>query len=374
MRNVFQRIFESVRLKLHKETSAGKEAVYDCAESVMAAGYGSAVVCSCSRFIIGIAAFLFFLAAGTGLPFVRSLSFGSIEKAYANGPVPEFDFQIRIDHAPEDTKGLDFMVPKESIPEEEYLELNEETLKKNGFPLDCELASYEKEGAVSYSVHNKNGNLDSAWLVEWKGSLEAMGYKTGYDFVTTLGQETRIVLFDEKGNVLAVSDPFKAYASKPRKFMGEITYDAATGEVMSNGFPGGIDPDPSEKDKEMDPADTFFMVVALLAVLTVVALVTTVLELITGLFFRLKPIWWVIPVNLLSNLVFNLLLIICCFFLPVSYWLYVVIGELAVVAAEYGIYRQIYKDLSNKRLLIYSVVANVISAVIVIILTADALG
>ena len=63
-----------------------------------------------------------------------------------------------------------------------------------------------------------------------------------------------------------------------------------------------------------------------------------------------------------KNLFFNLLLIIFCAFFGVDYYVYIAVGEIAVIAAEFGVYRLIYKELSSRRLLLYSIVANLFSA------------
>ena len=101
-------------------------------------------------------------------------------------------------------------------------------------------------------------------------------------------------------------------------------------------------------------------------------LITIILEMIVGLFFHLKPIWWVIPVNLLTNIIFNLLLVIFCFIFGMNYYAYVAVGEIAVIAIEYVFYKQIYKEIDPKRILIYSVVANVISAGLGLLVTSGA--
>ena len=191
------------------------------------------------RILAGAAVMLSVLFSGIGLPGVFGTSFGRIGQAYANAPVPRYEFEITIKNAPEGTWGVDFLVPKDKIPEEDYLELNEEALSEQNLPLDCELAAYEMDGAVSYSAHDKNGSFDSR-LGEIDGNLYAYGHRAGYDLVSKLGKETRLILFDEEGNVLAVSDLFKAYGSRPKSFKGEISFDAATGEVVSNGLVGGV--------------------------------------------------------------------------------------------------------------------------------------
>ena len=318
---------------------------------------------------VGAAVFLLFVASGISLPGISGGIPGGIGAAYANAPVPRYCFDITVKNAPEGTSGIDFLVPKDSIPEDEYTELNEEVLSERGLPADCEIAGYELDGAVSYSVHDSKAESFRE-LSEQDGDYHVWQFENGYDLVKELGQETRLVLFDEGGTVLAVSDPFKAYESKPRSFRGEISFDASTGEVISNGMAGGLTP-----EGEIDPggndgsgggsviASIFLGLLLLVGAFIGALVITILLELIVGLFFHLKPVWWVIPVNLITNLAFNLLLAIFVYLLGMNYYVFVGIGEVAVIAVEYLLYKSIYKDMPPKKLLIYSIVANVISAV-----------
>ncbi|MBR2532347.1 MAG: hypothetical protein IKE56_06765 [Lachnospiraceae bacterium] len=317
---------------------------------------------------VGAAVFLLFLASGISLPGISGGIAGGIGAAYANAPVPRYCFDITVKNAPEGTSGIDFLVPKDSIPEDEYTELNEQVLSERGLPADCEIAGYELDGAVSYSVHDSEAESFRE-LSEQDGDYHVWQFENGYDLVKELGQETRLVLFDEEGTVLAVSDPFKAYESKPRSFRGEISYDASTGEVISNGMAGGLTP-----EGEIDPggndgsgggsviASILLGLLLLVGAFIGALVITILLELIVGLFFHLKPVWWVIPVNLITNLAFNLLLAVFVYLLGMNYYVFVGIGEIAVIAVEYLLYKSIYKDMPPKKLLIYSIVANVISA------------
>ena len=103
--------------------------------------------------------------------------------------------------------------------------------------------------------------------------------------------------------------------------------------------------------------------------MAVCGLLTMLLEFLLALAFRLKPAGWTLLVNLCSNLSFNFLLLLCCLMLknPVPYWTYVFAGEAAVIVIEFLVYRSIYgKTHSHKRILAYTVTANLVSALFVI--------
>ncbi len=118
-------------------------------------------------------------------------------------------------------------------------------------------------------------------------------------------------------------------------------------------------PDPNMPDNGQG---IFAEILIFMVLLGTASLITMILELIIALIFRLKPVWWVIPVNLVSNLIFNLLLIVCCYLMGIRYGTYILVGEIVVIVLEYLVYTQIYRDTGRKRLAAYCIVANLVSA------------
>ena len=129
-----------------------------------------------------------------------------------------------------------------------------------------------------------------------------------------------------------------------------------------------------EPDEPYTGGGTIVEMIIFMVLLGAASLITIVLELVIAFIFRLKPVWWVIPVNLVSNLVFNLLLIVFCYIMEMSYIGYILVGEIIVILLEYLIYTRIYQTTSRKRLLIYSVAANTVSAVLPLFAAVMVLG
>lgn len=311
-------------------------------------------------------------------------SAGFAHPAFANAPVPMYFFTITVENPPEGSFGVDFLVPEDSIPAEEYTECNEAALTDAGFPADCGLVSVKEDGYVSYMCHDINGyfagefmktgqNAETETEAETGGesgekdpaSLRNVGYDSGYKFLTGGDcPDVRLCVIDRAGEVLAVSAPFEVRKSTAHVYYGDIVFDAASGEART------IIP---EKNTGGGPADWIFFILASLAVMAVVALITMIIEFLLAFAFGIRPAGWTLLVNLCSNLSFNFLLLLFSSQRdhPVPYWGFVFVGEIAVVIIEYLVYRSIYgKTISHKRILAYTITANLVSAVFVIFMAA----
>ena len=108
---------------------------------------------------------------------------------------------------------------------------------------------------------------------------------------------------------------------------------------------------------------------ALFGVLGVVWLVlalgvTIVIELLTGLCFRMRPVRHVIIINLITNPVMNILLLLLT--LSVNgggvYWIALAILELIVCGFEFWFYTRKYRDRKKWVLLVFTLTANALSA------------
>ena len=324
-------------------------------------------------------AFWRFLRAAVGIALFFAFfflpAFSGPRDVYANSPVPQYDFSVTVKNAPEGAYGVDFLIPKECIPEEEYTDYNE-AIAESGFSRDSGIVQYAEDGYVSFMAHCRPCWFDGE-LHEWNGDLEAYGMTSGYDIIS--GQpDVKLAVFDREGKVLAVSESFKAHRSTPRHYYGNITFDIGNAALETNGpgpLSGSIEAD--IPDPETDGfADRVIETILAAFFLLVIAVITMVLELLVALLFRLKPVWWVLAVNLCSNLVFNVLLVFFCYlkYPPVPYLRFVLTGEAVVVLAEFLAYTKLYENYGKLRLFFYTLVANVFSAVLVLLFTAASRG
>ncbi len=286
----------------------------------------------------------------------------------ANAPAPRFNFDIRVTNAPEGAYAVDFLVPGDLIPDGIFTELNREGLGEAGFPEDCELALYDRDGYVSWLTHAE-GARPQGILKEAEGFLYVWQYSEAYDLITRSDTDVRLALVDAGGGILCVSEPFSPAKSTPRHYYGDITYDAASGAVEA--------PQPADASKDGDPmADKIIYSFVIVLMLMILAVVTMLIELGIAALFRLKPVWHVLWVNLISNLVFNTSLLYFCWlrYPPLPYVPFVAAGEAAVMLIEFLIYTRIYRERKAGVLLVYSVVANLVSCLLALFASAVLFG
>ncbi len=139
---------------------------------------------------------------------------------------------------------------------------------------------------------------------------------------------------------------------------GSYRYDGATNTISANGtyYPHGS-----------NCADG-----ALTAVLIVLAFVlplglTLLVEFLAALCFRIRPKKYVLIINLITNPVMNLLLLLLTMILGPEQWVYwtvLAVLELAVVGLEFLFYTKKCREIPRVRLLIFTVVANLLSFLI----------
>ena len=92
--------------------------------------------------------------------------------------------------------------------------------------------------------------------------------------------------------------------------------------------------------------------------------VTFLIEWLTALCFKIRPVKYVFAINAITNPLMNLLLLIAYAFGRISYWIVLVALEIAVVFIEYAFYKKKYPEIGNRRLLLFSITANILSLVV----------
>lgn len=92
--------------------------------------------------------------------------------------------------------------------------------------------------------------------------------------------------------------------------------------------------------------------------------VTFLVEWLTALCFRIRPVRHVFAINAITNPVMNLLLLIASSLISASraaYWIILAVLEIAVVFIEYAYYRKKYPETGHAKLLVFAITANVLS-------------
>lgn len=165
-------------------------------------------------------------------------------------------------------------------------------------------------------------------------------FKDQYNDLTDDFSNIKIAITDKDGNILTISDKTDLAPPKLGGYLhGWLTYDASNGNVKVNKYEDNI---------------TFFIVNIIGVILTII------IETITAVFFKMKPFRNIVVVNLITQVIMRIL----GFISPLEYLLTLFILEVLVYISEYNIYRKIYKEISSRKVLVFTVIANSLSLVI----------
>ena len=312
------------------------------------------------------------------------LTFVPAVTTLANAPVPLFMYQIMVYNAPFGAYGVDLLVPGEEMQADGiYTELNKDMLEEAQLPEDCALAVYDEDGFVSFGCHYSEdtvyGFLDEN---SYNKCLFALySYDASFDWLTERKQH-KLAVYDSEGNILAVSDSF-SMRSVSSRYKGQIDYDCESGDITiagkvvngkeqsssGNGLSlfscmglsstGTVRVQADPPDNSTDGYDTSGPKLAIMLLLHL-ALFTALIEFLAALLFRIRPVWIVPVVTFASNIIMNLAIFLL-YRSGINYWTLVIIGEICVVIAEMLVYFLIYKNISRRKLALFSLAANIAS-------------
>ena len=92
-------------------------------------------------------------------------------------------------------------------------------------------------------------------------------------------------------------------------------------------------------------------------------ILTIVIEIIIALIMKIKNIKTIFIVNLITNIILQLVLI----YVPLPYMFLFLAMEIEVIILEYLIYKKFFGDISKKKILSYTLIANIFSALLTFI-------
>lgn len=284
--------------------------------------------------------------------------------SFANSAAPAQAVNIWVYEMPEKGAYLELLIPMEES-DRAYTSFNETMDQVRGFTPDSEIASYRDEkGYISYFAHMRGAVAsqtervsDNAVFCSFgDGAIE--GGCTHLEYMQEHFGTIKAAVLDREGRILAVSDEASIRPEKDR-FGNEkgylaygITYNPVTGELQTSfGGSGG---------------GTFAAFAVIFFLLIVHAVFTAAAECGVGWLFRIRPLGKIAVVNLLSNLIFNILLVISEMtgagsMFGMTYLTRVVIGEILTAACEYLIYCRIFPEEKHARLLVFTAAANLVS-------------
>lgn len=143
---------------------------------------------------------------------------------------------------------------------------------------------------------------------------------------------------------------------------GSYTFDGET-NVLTAGKPKGADSCTGGIGEACLSCGAWLLLYVFAAFLMPLA-VTFLVEWLTALCFKIRPVKYVFAINAITNPIMNLLLLIAYAFGRLSYWIVLAALEIAVVFIEYAFYKKKYPEISHRRLLLFTITANVLSLVV----------
>jgi len=312
------------------------------------------------------------------------LTFVPAGVALANAPVPLHIYQIMVYNAPEGAYGVDLLVLSEEMQADGiYTGLNKDMLEEAGLPADCGLSGYDEDGFVSFGCHYSEdtvyGSLDEDFYNQCLFAVYSND--ASFDWLKERKQH-KLAVYDSEGNILSVSDSFTMRGVSGR-YKGQLQYDCESGDItiagkvvngkgqsspghglslfscMGRSSSGAVRVQAATLKDSTGGYDTASPGLAIFLLLRL-ALFTALIEFLVALLFRIRPVWIVPIVTFVSNIIMNLI-IFRLYRSGINYWTLVIIGEICAIIAEMLVYFLIYKNISKRKLALFSLAANIAS-------------
>ena len=280
----------------------------------------------------------------------------------ANSPAAARSIVIYPDNVPEEAVFLELLIPM-TRDDPGYSSFNQTAGDETGLANQSPIVGYmDEDGYISYSFHmehavsqmrlERRSTANEGFSSREFGNGAYIGGQTHLEYIQKNFGTIKAALLDGEGNVLAVSDAASIKTGRSEYLAGTIRYDCATGRLSPSIYKGNV-------------AGTVIMAAILLLIalvsLAVRAVFTAAVESAVALAFRIRPWPVVLLVNVISNIIFNLLLFLTSVFTLIPYLVYVTVGEFLVVLAEYSVYRGRLPSVSRRRLLAFTITANLVS-------------
>jgi len=226
--------------------------------------------------------------------------------AHANAPAPPGYFSIQVNNAPTNAK---------------YVEL---------FLQDPDTSNYVLFGTSPLLPDTADFSMES--------------YNQPIDQYTS---NIKISLLDSGKVVIQTSDPASVVPPSAAMFASSAAYDAQSG-ALTVYFANYAMYDHSSGTPVISISS------ALLLAIFARMLISTTFETLIAVPFKIRPLWKIICVNIVTQL----LLLLFVYLSGLNYVSAVILGEIAVFVVEYIAYILLYKQVSKARLAVYTLVAN----------------
>jgi hypothetical protein len=279
---------------------------------------------------------------------------------YANSPMPAKSISVEITNNPEASVYADLLIQinPESV---EYTVFNDTNGQLFDIYYDSPIAQYTENGFASFTFHYL-GSVSNIVLASNSNSP----YYLYADFTRIANDDTqfnnvlanyhiiKIVLLDKSGNILKISDALDINPKKPGYFVGTLHYDANSGYANAGYF---------ERSGFMVFFNFLLIFIFFVPIIPMI-IISIVVELVTALPFKIKPVWKILVVNIITQIILVAFMSFC----SLPYIQTLIIIEVFVYISEFGAYTLLFKNISKLKLALYTVTANTVSLAIGILL------
>ncbi len=261
---------------------------------------------------------------------------------------------------------------------------------------DSPIATYNQDGYMSFYFHYNNGYIDSMYYDVGVFSMTDSNLT-----MDKVSPTVKVVLLDEVGNIMRISKTISTEPPSSDYFARRIIYDAKDDVVtmeFENYYNGSTEsavtkPDRSERmiswenaesaanslevsagseqsdslaETNENEAATASYHMPLLLILLLRMILSVVVETAAAIPFKLKPLWKITAVNIVTQIVF----IVFMRNISMPYVSALIIGEIFVYLSEFIAYISLFRTISKWKLAIYTAAANTITLIIGLIMNA----
>lgn len=258
----------------------------------------------------------------------------------ANSPPPPSFFYGEIVNAPAEAVYADILIPLDTS-DSHYVAFNSENRTGNVGP-DSPIVQYEEDGYHSFFCHYDGVRVQEQALPSCDFTLNP--YSVSLDQVAS---SLKVALLDKDGNILQVSQSASLVPTQENTFARTLRYDAAA-DTLEIGFEE-VYAGYRKGSSHRLPLTLPFLLAAAARMFLSIAV-----EALIGFPFRLRPLWKLAAVNLITQL----MLLALFFFSPLSYLPTLILGEIAVYLLEFLAYGFLFREAGRPRIAAYTLLAN----------------
>lgn len=282
-----------------------------------------------------------------------SILFLLSSKTNANSPPPGNEVEIAIDQIPEGCVYADLLV-KIRPSHEKYAAFNVEYGSKLGIGEQSEIAKYREDGFTSYTFHFSGAVSDN--LIKYESDygryIAKFAYYTednsgsGYNALEELRSNSpvlRIALLNADGEILDLSDEFSI---NPQRvfFTGSVYYSPVNDTIRVSTYQNRL-------------GDILYFIVAILIAGFLRINFSILIETLIAIPFKLKPYYKIIITNFITQTLLTIAFALSGF----DYLFTLIVIEVLVYVVEFFAYTLMFKKVSKRRILLYTIIANTVT-------------